>query len=150
MLPSRLIDDGRLVFRTRAVLDREWLESFAALLWITVAGQRDFDCLLTTDTELKRLNHRFRGRKTATDVLSFPSASPETAGGLAISVGSARAQAREFGHTVEEEIAILMLHGLLHLLGYDHETDTGRMAEAEAGWRASLQLPAGLIQRASR
>ena len=58
-------------------------------------------------------------------------------------------QAREFGHSLSDEIRILMLHGVLHLLGMDHETDRGEMARAEARWRKKLNLPASLIARAS-
>ena len=68
-------------------------------------------------------------------------------GDIAISLGRARAQAREFGHTIEGEIQILMLHGVLHLCGHDHESDSGAMARAEKRWRASLGLPNGLIER---
>ena len=66
---------------------------------------------------------------------------------MAISVARARAQARQFGHTTEDELRILMLHGVLHLLGMDHETDGGRMARAEKRWRRELGLPNGLIER---
>ena len=68
-------------------------------------------------------------------------------GDLAISIGRARAQAREFGHAIEQEVHILMLHGLLHLLGMDHEVDSGQMARAEKRWRNKLELPNGLIER---
>ena len=127
-------------------LRRRPIERFARKLQADVAKGRAFDCLITGDAELRRLNREFRGKDAPTDVLSFPS----LAGGLgdvAISSGRARAQAREFGHTVEQEIQILMLHGVLHLLGMDHERDGGRMARAERRWRASLGLPNGLIER---
>jgi probable rRNA maturation factor len=68
-------------------------------------------------------------------------------GDIAISLGRARAQAREFGHAIEQEVQILMLHGVLHLMGHDHETDSGAMARAEKRWRAKLGLPNGLIER---
>ena len=68
-------------------------------------------------------------------------------GDIAISLGRARAQAREFGHAIEQEVQILMLHGVLHLVGHDHETDAGAMARAEKRWRAKLGLPNGLIER---
>ena len=68
-------------------------------------------------------------------------------GDIAISLGRARAQAREFGHTLEQEVQILMLHGVLHLMGHDHESDSGAMARAEKRWRAKLGLPNGLIER---
>lgn len=68
-------------------------------------------------------------------------------GDLAISLARARTQAREFGHTTEQEVRVLMLHGVLHLLGMDHESDRGQMARAEKRWRARLGLPNGLIER---
>ncbi len=70
-------------------------------------------------------------------------------GELAISYDAAKRQSAEFGHAVDQEIRILMLHGLLHLLGMDHETDGGRMLSAERKWRIRLGLPAGLIERVS-
>jgi probable rRNA maturation factor len=114
-----------------------------------VAGGKRFDCLLTSDAELRRLNAAFRGKDEATDVLSFPAAGPgDSIGDIAISSQRARAQARRFGHETETEVRILMLHGVLHLMGMDHEADSGRMARAEKRWRARLKLPEGLIERA--
>jgi probable rRNA maturation factor len=141
--------------RPRALLN------FARTLEREVSKGRAFDCLITGDAELRRLNREFRGKDEATDVLSFPlqvgqasrpvrtgrEACPTGLGDLAISLARARAQAREFGHTTEQEIRILMLHGVLHLLGMDHENDRGRMARAEKRWRERLALPNGLIER---
>lgn len=108
--------------------------------------------LFTTDKAIRRLNREFRGQNKATDVLSFPAASgfvgAEIAGDLAISVPTALRQAREQGHALTSELKILMLHGLLHLAGYDHETDAGQMARRERKLRAALRLPLGLIERA--
>jgi probable rRNA maturation factor len=107
--------------------------------------------LLTTDAAIRKLNRRFRGKNKATDVLSFPAdtlAQKQEKGDLAISVGMARKQAREHGHSLGSELKILMLHGLLHLAGYDHETDDGEMARRELKLRAELGLPQGLIERA--
>jgi probable rRNA maturation factor len=129
------------------------LQRFASTLETEVAAGSPFDCLVTTDAELRRLNRVFRGHDAPTDVLSFPVPSPRPLapgprlGDLAISLPRARAQARQFGHTLQDEIRILMLHGLLHLRGMDHETDRGRMARAERRWRARLGLPHGLIER---
>lgn len=121
--------------------------NFARRLEREVAKSGRFDCLITGDAELRRLNAQFRGKDSATDVLSFPGTDGHL-GDLAISAPRARAQAREFGHTTEEEVRILMLHGVLHLLGMDHEMDGGRMARAELRWRRELGLPVGLIERA--
>jgi probable rRNA maturation factor len=128
------------------------LEVFARLLERRVCKGRPFDCLIAGDAELRRLNRDFRGKDYATDVLSFPAAAPagtrtERLGDLAISLARARAQARRFGHTTEQEVRVLMLHGALHLCGMDHETDSGRMQRAEKRWRAEFKLPDGLIER---
>jgi len=98
---------------------------------------------------LRRLNREFRGKDYPTDVLSFPGSDGHL-GDLAISAARARAQAREFGHTTEDELRILMLHGVLHLMGMDHEADNGRMARAERRWRRELGLPNGLIERVAQ
>jgi len=133
--------------RVPADLRPRAIQSFARKLQREVAKGRPFDCLLTGDAELRRLNRQYRGKDYATDVLSFPAAEGHL-GDLAISAARARSQAREFGHTTEDEVRILMLHGLLHLLGLDHESDGGRMARAERRWRRALGLPNGLIERA--
>lgn len=135
--------------------DRLGLRKFAETLQARVTRGRTFSCLLTTDAELRRLNREYRGKDRATDVLSFPAPAPATApaplllGDIAISVDRARLQARAFGHTISEEVSILLLHGVLHLLGMDHETDGGEMRRNEAAWRRKLGLPSGLIERAS-
>ncbi|HLK63733.1 MAG TPA: rRNA maturation RNase YbeY [Bryobacteraceae bacterium] len=127
---------------------------FARKLEREVSKGRPFDCLVTGDGELRRLNREFRGKDEPTDVLSFPMSqdgpngrSRPPLGDLAISVARARSQAREFGHSTEQEIRVLMLHGVLHLMGMDHESDGGRMARAEKRWRSRLGLPNGLIER---
>jgi probable rRNA maturation factor len=107
--------------------------------------------LLTTDAGIQSLNRRFRKKNKATDVLSFPvdDVSFGFAGDLAISVETAARQAREQGHRLSVELRVLMLHGLLHLAGYDHEADAGEMARKERRLRARLRLPLGLIERVS-
>jgi probable rRNA maturation factor len=102
-------------------------------------------CLITDDARVRALNRQFRGKDSATDVLSFPS--EEGGGEIAISLDTAARQAAEMGHAVEQELRILMLHGLLHLAGMDHATDSGRMARAETKWRKRLGLATGLIER---
>ncbi len=112
-----------------------------------VARGREFHCLITNDAELQLAEPQFRGKDEPTDVLSFPSGDPDPIGDIAISLQRARAQAREWGHSLEDEIRILMLHGVLHLTGMDHECDPGQMARAEKRWRNKLGLPNGLIER---
>lgn len=126
---------------------------------------------VVTDARMRQLNGAFRGVDKSTDVLSFPSfatASPDStsaaasarafgpgrAGGelgdIAIARGVASRQAREAGHATSTELRVLALHGLLHLLGYDHETDDGEMARVEARLRRRGGLTAGLIARAGQ
>jgi probable rRNA maturation factor len=108
--------------------------------------------LLTTDAAIAKLNRQFRGKNKATDVLSFPAeglGAEGIAGDVAISVTTAMGQAREQGHSLSTEIKVLILHGLLHLAGYDHEADDGgKMARREGLLRGRLGLPQGLIERA--
>jgi len=147
-----------------------WLETHAparARGIVTVA--------LVGDAAMRSLNQRFLGKDYATDVLSFPAGDDEprlapsrrrgrtsrsvgspkaapaslaTLGDLAIATGVARRQAREHGHTFSTELRVLALHGLLHLLGYDHEADRGRMRQVEERLRRQAGLPSGLIARA--
>jgi len=127
--------------RPRAIL------RFARKLQTELANDRPFDTLITGDAELRKLNRQFRAMDHATDVLSFPCAAAPLLGDIAISIARARAQAHRFGHSAEQEVRILMLHGVLHLLGMDHESDGGRMARAEKRWRIRLGLPNGVIDR---
>jgi len=110
--------------------------------------------LLTRDAAMRDLNQRFRGKNKATDVLAFPSGhlvrgTEKIAGDLAIGVETALRQAAEQGHALAVELKVLMLHGLLHLAGHDHETDEGEMQRRERRLRARLGLPLGLIERAA-
>jgi probable rRNA maturation factor len=102
------------------------------------------------DAQLRALNRRYRRKDYATDVLSFPSLAPGSLGELAIATGVLRRQARDAGHTEATEARVLALHGLLHLLGYDHESDHGEMRRAEERLRKRARLPLGLIHRATR
>jgi probable rRNA maturation factor len=108
------------------------------------------DVLLTSDETLRQLNKNFRGKDKSTDVLSFPAPTKfatKHAGDLAISLETANRQAAAYGHSLVEETKILILHGLLHLAGEDHETDNGEMATREATLRRELRLPNTLIER---
>jgi len=102
---------------------------------------------IVSDDRIRRLNRRYRRRNAATDVLSFPSDVPGDLGDVVIAAGVARRQAREAGHSIQVEYRTLALHGLLHLLGYDHEGDDRRMARVEARLRKRGGLPEGLIER---
>jgi probable rRNA maturation factor len=106
--------------------------------------------LLTGDETIRALNRKYRRKDKATDVLSFPAAEMARgiAGDLVISLETALMQAEERGHTLEMEIRLLLLHGLLHLAGYDHEADNGTMRRKEARLRRELGLTTGLIERA--
>src|SRR5262245_60020151 len=130
-------DENLVLFRRApASLSRRPLEQFARTIRNEVASGSQFRCLVTDDRELQRLNRLFLKKDYPTDVLSFPEASANgTLGEIAISGQRAGDQASEFGHSLQTEVELLMLHGLLHLLGFDHETDRGRMASVEADWR---------------
>lgn len=146
--------DPHITYRRKpATLDTDSLETFAAVLRDRIARGRAFHCRITNDAELRSLNAQFLGKDYPTDVLSFPLADASDdgpIGDIAISLDRARAQAREAGHTPEDEIRILLLHGVLHLLGMDHEKDSGQMRGAETRWRHKLGLPAGLIERETK
>jgi probable rRNA maturation factor len=148
-------DDTPLLFHisshTSRRVAREELRDFLNLLTRRVSRGRTITCLIANDAEVRRLNRQFRGMDQATDVLSFPPAKANgLAGDIAISIDRARMQAAEHGHSLADELRILMLHGALHLAGMDHESDSGEMARAESRWRKRLGLPDGVIERAKR
>jgi probable rRNA maturation factor len=126
--------------------------------WLArVAPQRTHGAVhvaLVRDSVVRALNKRYRNHDAATDVLSFPSSNevtrgPRFWGDIVIARGVARRQAREHGHNERVELRVLALHGFLHLLGYDHENDDGRMARMERRLRRRGGLPEGLIDRTS-
>src|SRR5687768_936793 len=102
---------------------------------------------IVPDGRVQQLNRRYRGKNVPTDVLSFPSDEPGYLGDVVIAAGVARRQAADGGHSFQHELRVLALHGLLHLLGYDHERDGGRMARVEAQLRRRGGLREGLIER---
>ncbi len=121
------------------------------------AGLRGMvNVLVTSSAAMRSLNSRFRELNKATDVLSFPSATSsvssgraarEFAGELAISAEIAVQNSVRLGHPAAQEVKVLVLHGILHLAGFDHERDNGEMAREEAKLRRSLKLPASLTER---
>jgi probable rRNA maturation factor len=121
------------------------LQRFARRAQKLAEVQGDVDILISTNTRLRDLNRRFRRKNKPTDVLSFPRPS---GGDIAISAQIALDNAQRYGHSFANELKILVLHGMLHLAGYDHEADNGRMARAESRLRSQLKLPASLIDRA--
>jgi probable rRNA maturation factor len=102
---------------------------------------------LASDGRVQQLNARYRAKNHPTDVLSFAAEEPGLLGEVVIASGVARRQARRAGHPVQVELRVLALHGLLHLLGYDHEGDDGRMARVERRLRRKGGLREGLIER---
>jgi probable rRNA maturation factor len=109
------------------------------------AARGEIAIALVSDRRIRALNRQFRGKDMPTDVLSFEPSD------IVISVQTARRQAREARHSTGVELKILALHGLLHLLGYDHDSpsDRGRMARLERRLRAKGGLREGLIERTS-
>ena len=129
------------------------LARFAKRAQAVVRLEGAVEILLAGDATLQRLNRHFRGKDKATDVLSFPAAKEfgeGHAGDLAISLQTAQRQAEEHGHSLDDEVRVLLLHGLLHLAGMDHEVDAGEMAAREAELRITLKLPVGLIGRTGK
>ena len=138
-----------LALEALPTLSRSGLSRFVNRARVAVALDGSVEILLTSDDEIRRLNRTFRKKNKATDVLSFPAPAEAQgmAGDLAISLDTAARQAAEQGHTLRDELRILLLHGLLHLAGEDHETDSGEMAARESELRAQLKLRSGLIER---
>ena len=140
-----------IIFQKRvADLTELALGRFVARTRLATGLKGAVNVLVTSSAEMKSLNRRFRGKDQPTDVLSFPAepdASKDFAGEIAISAEIASHNARALGHSPAQEVKILILHGILHLRGYDHECDNGQMARREKHFRAKLRLPLGLIER---
>ncbi len=117
-----------------------------------VEMERDIDLLICDNEKIRELNAKYRGKDSITDVLSFPLDEADLLpgmplGSIVISAEMAAEKADELGHRVEEELSLLFIHGLLHLMGYDHETDGGEMREIERDIVRKLSLPESLIVR---
>lgn len=123
------------------------LNRFASKARKSAGVRGDVAVLVTGNNEIRKLNRTFRKKDKATDVISFPSGAAGMAGDIAISADIAASNGRELGHGALVELKVLILHGMLHLAGMDHETDAGQMARKEARLRKELGLPAGLIER---
>ena len=119
--------------------------------WLTriapAAAKGDVSIAIVSDRRMRALNRQFRGKDKVTDVLSFPAESRGFMGDIVIAAGVSKRQARDAGHSAQTEVRVLALHGLLHLLGYDHESDDGKMARLELRLRKKAGLNEGLIER---
>ena len=136
--------------RTHRVPQRELVGFFERLIQELPARRADSVALcLVSDRKMREFNRRFRGRDTTTDVLSFPAGPPPSGtderplGDIVVSVPAAARQARDAGHSVTQELKTLTLHGYLHLLGYDHETDDGTMLRLQRRLARNLCTAAG-------
>lgn len=151
---GRAVRPSRFVFgRQMVILEKKVdgasvteLNRFARKAQSLAEVPGEVDVLITGNSRVQELNRRFRRKNKPTDVLSFPRAE---GGDIAISFEIARENARLYGHTFTDELKVLILHGMLHLAGYDHESDNGRMAVREGRLRAQLKLPITLIERTS-
>ncbi len=112
-------------------------------------SNEEVEVIITDNENIKKLNKRYRNEDKPTDVLSFPLKKIPHApiGSIVISMDKVKEKAKELNHSIEEETALLFLHGLLHLLGYDHEKDEGEMREKEEEIIKKLSLPKSLIVR---
>ena len=140
--PRRLTIDVVTSGATRAPGLGRWLASIAP-----ARARGTMTIAIVPDGRVQQLNRRYRRKDVPTDVLSFPSGEGGYLGDVVIAAGVARRQAKQAGHSLQHELRVLALHGLLHLLGYDHERDAGRMARVEARLRRRGGLREGLIER---
>jgi probable rRNA maturation factor len=140
---ARLTIDVVSAPRVRAPGLATWLRAVAP-----ARARGSLTVAIVSDARVRALNRQYRKKDRATDVLSFPAERPFL-GDVVIAAGVARRQAREAGHSFHTELRILALHGLLHLLGYDHERDDGRMARLERRLRVRGGLREGLIERSA-
>jgi probable rRNA maturation factor len=148
-LDVRVSDEGGRPLRARGLA--AWLARVAPS-----RARGTVSIALVSDARVRALNRAYRRKDAATDVLSFPSGSStflapsdRFLGDIVIARGVARRQAKAAGHAEATELRVLALHGLLHLLGYDHERDDGDMHRVEARLRRKGGLREGLIERNS-
>lgn len=131
-------------------VDIDALEEIASSL-----STKEVELIITDDETMQALNLEHRGKDYCTDVLSFPMEAPFTEqsifgmplGSIVISASFVQSKAKEFGHSEDEELSLLFIHGMLHLLGYDHEIDDGEMRQREEEIIKTFGLPKSLIVR---
>ena len=129
------------------------LESFLLRARRAARVRGQIHVLIVSNRRMKSLNWQFRGKNKPTDVLSFPAiaeVSHDFAGDIVISGDMAAANACDLNHALAHELKVLILHGVLHIAGYDHESDNGEMARIELRLRGELGLKDGLIERSAR
>lgn len=139
--------------QTQSAIDTTFIEEIAAFL-----SPRDVELLLVNDEKIHALNLEYRGVDSPTDVLSFPLVAPLELGGevqiplgsIVICVDKVQQEARNRGHEERFETALLFIHGMLHLLGYDHERDNGEQRAKEREVIERFGLPLSLIERNER
>jgi probable rRNA maturation factor len=131
--------------KTDILINLDKLEDIA--LSIT---DKDIELLLVDDMHIQELNHHYRQKDKPTDVLSFPlhhQIKNMPLGSIVISLETAKRQSKEHNHNLKDEVAILFIHGMLHLLGFDHEADEGEMESKEEDLAQQFNLPLTLIKR---
>jgi len=133
--------------QTKIDINIDFLNKICSYLDIT----KDIELIITSNENIAAINKEYRGINKATDVLSFPLEDLEFVplGSIVISADMAKNVAKNLNHTIDDEISLLFIHGLLHLLGYDHETDNGEMREKEREIVEKFNLPKSLIVRVS-
>ncbi len=128
--------------RTSLKLDEQLLQNISKTL-----TKKEIELIITTEFEMRQINKEYRDIDKSTDVLSFPYDEMPILGSIVISCEHVIAKADELGHSQNEELTLLFIHGLLHLLGYDHEIDNGEMREEEVKIIEKFFLPKSLIVR---
>jgi probable rRNA maturation factor len=136
--------------QTTLPVDIDALEKIAGSLC-----SNEVELIITDDSTMKELNAEYRGKESVTDVLSFPLEAPFTEqsvfdmplGSIIIAASFVKEKAEEYGHTIQDELSLLFIHGMLHLLGYDHENDEGEMRAREKEIIEQFGLPKSLIIR---
>lgn len=130
--------------KTSLHVDVDFLEKVVSSL-----SDKDVELVVTTEDEIQQINKEYRGKDSSTDVLSFPYEDmPFTPlGSIVISSAHVEQKAKELGHSTNDELALLFIHGLLHILGYDHEVDDGQMRQKEEELIKKFNLPKSLIVR---
>lgn len=130
--------------RTSLTLQIETIEAIASSL-----SNKEIELIITDENEMREINKTHRNIDKATDVLSFPYEEMPLSplGSIVICSSFIQEKSKELGHTDDDEFALLFIHGVLHLLGYDHEVDDGEMREEEAKIIKDFNLPQSLIIR---